>query len=192
MKALHLILVLFAIGSLLTSSGFSDVSAAKNDNNGKTQSCEKANESSKVKEKNPNCGDEPLDTDGDGVIDDDDLCSVTPAGTPVDATGCPLSPPDTDGDGVIDDDDLCPGTPAGTPVDATGCPLSSPEQFTVCDTNGDGVIDLAELLTAEISLDKATIVALETIAGSPIHNGVIDTVDELDALNDNFTTICVL
>ena len=35
--------------------------------------------------------DENLDTDDDGVIDDNDLCPGTPAGTPVDATGCTLS-----------------------------------------------------------------------------------------------------
>ena len=33
----------------------------------------------------------PADTDGDGVIDPNDLCPGTPAGTPVDATGCPIS-----------------------------------------------------------------------------------------------------
>ena len=191
MKALHLILVLFAIGSLLTSSGFSDVSAAKNDNNGKAQGCENASEKSKGVWKNPNCGDEPLDTDGDGVIDDDDLCSVTPAGTPVDATGCPLSPPDTDGDGVIDDDDLCPGTPAGTPVDATGCPLPPPEQFTVCDTNFDGAIDLAELLAHGLSVDHQTIPTIEDMAGSPSPNGVIDTEAELLVLNNLLDPDCV-
>ena len=191
MKALHLILVLFAIGSLLTSSGFSDVSAAKNDNNGKAQGCENASEKSKGVWKNPNCGDEPLDTDGDGVIDDDDLCSVTPAGTPVDATGCPLSPPDTDGDGVIDDDDLCPGTPAGTPVDATGCPLPPPEQFTVCDTNFDGAIDLAELLAHGLSVDDDTIPSIEDMAGSPSPNGVIDTAAELSILNNALGNPCV-
>lgn len=38
--------------------------------------------------------DSPLsapDSDGDGVPDDDDLCTETPPGTPVDETGCPLS-----------------------------------------------------------------------------------------------------
>jgi len=35
--------------------------------------------------------DPPPDADGDGVIDANDLCPATPAGTPVDATGCPLS-----------------------------------------------------------------------------------------------------
>jgi hypothetical protein len=33
---------------------------------------------------------ETTDTDGDGVDDSNDLCSGTPAGTPVDAFGCPL------------------------------------------------------------------------------------------------------
>lgn len=71
----------------------------------------------------------PADSDGDGVIDPNDRCPGTPAGTPVDATGCEL---DSDGDGVFDSRDKCPGTPAGTPVDASGCEL---------DTDGDGVLD---------------------------------------------------
>ena len=69
------------------------------------------------------------DTDGDGVADNDDKCPNTPAGTKVDASGCPL---DADGDGVPDYLDKCPGTPAGTKVDANGCAL---------DRDGDGVPD---------------------------------------------------
>ena len=72
-----------------------------------------------------------LDSDGDGVKDDTDQCPGTPAGTAVDATGCPL-PQDDDGDGVNNDIDKCPGTPAGAKVDATGCEL---------DSDGDGVVD---------------------------------------------------
>jgi OOP family OmpA-OmpF porin len=73
----------------------------------------------------------PVDTDGDGVTDDLDKCPDTPAGTRVDASGCPL-PLDSDGDGVNDDADKCPNTPAGTPVDASGCEV---------DSDGDGVGD---------------------------------------------------
>ena len=69
------------------------------------------------------------DADGDGVADADDKCPNTPAGTKVDASGCPL---DADGDGVPDYLDKCPGTPAGTKVDANGCAL---------DRDGDGVPD---------------------------------------------------
>lgn len=72
-----------------------------------------------------------LDTDGDGVNDDNDQCPGTPAGTAVDANGCPL-PQDDDGDGVTNDVDKCPNTPAGARVDATGCEL---------DSDGDGVGD---------------------------------------------------
>ncbi len=61
---------------------------------------------------------EPLDSDGDGVIDDKDQCPGTPAGVKVDAVGCPL---DTDGDGVPDYLDKCPGTPAGARVNDQGC-----------------------------------------------------------------------
>ena len=69
------------------------------------------------------------DADGDGVADADDKCPNTPAGTRVDASGCPL---DSDGDGVADYLDKCPSTPQGVKVDATGCPL---------DSDGDGVPD---------------------------------------------------
>lgn len=80
----------------------------------------------------------PKDSDGDGVIDSNDKCPNTPAGTAVDSTGCPIdtnsttpnsSTVDSDGDGVPDSIDKCPNTPAGTKVDATGCPVT---------TNGTG------------------------------------------------------
>jgi len=64
---------------------------------------------------------DPLDSDGDGVVDSLDKCPGTPAGVNVDADGCPL---DSDGDGVADYKDKCPGTPAGVWVDANGCPAS--------------------------------------------------------------------
>ncbi|MCZ6895589.1 MAG: OmpA family protein [Gammaproteobacteria bacterium] len=74
------------------------------------------------------CG-KPADSDGDGVIDSNDQCPGTSAGTAVDATGCPL---DSDGDGVADNRDQCPDTPRSTRVDSNGCAL---------DSDGDGVVD---------------------------------------------------
>ncbi|MDO3417224.1 OmpA family protein [Hymenobacter sp. BT770] len=63
------------------------------------------------------------DTDADGVADPNDKCPGTPAGTPVDANGCPLVV-DKDSDGVLDSLDRCPDTPAGARVDSVGCPLA--------------------------------------------------------------------
>lgn len=71
----------------------------------------------------------PRDSDGDGVLDRNDACAGTPAGTPVDASGCAL---DADRDGVNDTADRCPNTPSGTPVNANGCPS---------DSDNDGVFD---------------------------------------------------
>ena len=70
-----------------------------------------------------------LDSDGDGVPDDLDMCPDTPKGVKVDKNGCP---PDSDGDGVPDYLDKCPDTPKGVMVDKDGCPL---------DTDRDGVPD---------------------------------------------------
>ncbi len=70
----------------------------------------------------------PVDSDGDGVMDDKDRCPNTPAGAEVDMQGCPL---DSDGDGVADYKDQCPGTPAGVQVDMSGCPIKDEVVLTV-------------------------------------------------------------
>lgn len=53
----------------------------------------------------------PVDTDGDGVPDGLDQCPDTPAGTAVDATGCPLPPPAP----------ACKTPEPGQPVTLEGC-----------------------------------------------------------------------
>lgn len=66
---------------------------------------------------------EELDSDGDGIIDELDLCPQEAGIEELD--GCP----DKDGDGIADYKDLCPDQ-AGT-MEMKGCP----------DTDGDGVAD---------------------------------------------------
>lgn len=66
------------------------------------------------------------DEDGDGVMDWNDLCPHTPAGTAVNAHGCPL---DSDGDGVPDYMDDEPGTLAGAAVDAHGVTLTDDDHL---------------------------------------------------------------
>jgi OOP family OmpA-OmpF porin len=61
---------------------------------------------------------EPVDSDGDGVIDENDNCPGTPDGVVVDSQGCPL---DSDNDGVADGVDQCPNSIPGAMIDATGC-----------------------------------------------------------------------
>jgi outer membrane protein OmpA-like peptidoglycan-associated protein len=68
------------------------------------------------------------DTDGDGIADFQDLCPDM-AGTK-DMKGCP----DTDGDGINDKEDLCPDE-TGT-KENMGCPLK--------DRDGDGVPDIQD------------------------------------------------
>jgi len=78
-----------------------------------------------------------LDSDGDGVTDDQDACPDTPASEPVDAAGCSCSQRDSDQDGINDCDDACPDTPTGAVVGAHGCPLPAPPG----DADEDGVTD---------------------------------------------------
>ena len=65
----------------------------------------------------------PVDSDGDGIIDEEDACPADPG--PPETGGCP----DRDGDGIIDADDQCPDDPG--PPETQGCP----------DTDGDGIVD---------------------------------------------------
>jgi OmpA-OmpF porin, OOP family len=64
----------------------------------------------------------PSDSDGDGVPDGVDRCSTTVAGAAVDERGCSR---DSDGDNIADGLDRCPDTPAGVLVDPHGCPKDS-------------------------------------------------------------------
>lgn len=80
-----------------------------------------------------------VDSDGDGVPDDNDQCPDTPSGESVGSDGCSDSQKDTDSDGVTDDVDLCPDTSAGATVDSDGC--SDAQK----DTDADGVNDDVDL-----------------------------------------------
>jgi len=64
-----------------------------------------------------------IDSDGDGVYDDEDQCADSPPGAMVDEYGCPK---DSDRDGVYDGLDRCPDTISGVPVDRMGCPTITP------------------------------------------------------------------
>ena len=69
-----------------------------------------------------------VDTDGDGVSDDIDLCPDTPAMTPVNAEGCP----DMDGDGFSPDID---STAMTFDPDEGGAVLDTLECFSALDDN---------------------------------------------------------
>lgn len=64
---------------------------------------------------------EKMDTDGDGVKDDNDRCPGTPKGVKVDGKGCPE---DADQDGVPDYRDKEPLTKKGALVDENGITLT--------------------------------------------------------------------
>ncbi|MEM7138581.1 MAG: OmpA family protein [Myxococcota bacterium] len=75
--------------------------------------------------------DKPVDTDGDGIIDELDACPTEPEDFDgfQDEDGCPDL--DNDGDGIVDADDACPNEPG--PPENNGCPDP--------DRDGDGVVD---------------------------------------------------
>ncbi|MBK7141768.1 MAG: OmpA family protein [bacterium] len=89
-----------------------------------------------------------VDSDGDGISEDQDKCLGTPRGVEVDRSGCPR---DSDGDGVADGLDDCPATePAARgKIDIFGCPVDSdfdgiPDYKDNCPTNPVGAqVDVA-------------------------------------------------
>jgi OOP family OmpA-OmpF porin len=94
----------------------------------------------------------PVDSDNDGVADDQDKCPETLAGVKVDAMGCPL---DSDNDGVPDYLDKCPDTPAGAAVDNAGCPEKLAKEVSIdlninfvsgkADIHGDDSAEIAKV-----------------------------------------------
>ena len=75
-------------------------------------------------------GSKPIpDSDGDGILNNRDRCTGTPAGAQVDGRGCPA---DSDGDGVPNGVDRCPSSGTGALVDAAGCSQ---------DSDGDNIAD---------------------------------------------------
>lgn len=80
---------------------------------------------------------ETVDTDGDGIPDDQDLCPTEPEDFDgfQDEDGCP--DPDNDGDGILDGDDACPNVPGDPNPDPTkhGCPA------VIEDRDQDGIPD---------------------------------------------------
>ncbi len=71
---------------------------------------------------------EPVDSDSDGVANEEDVCADTPSGVRVNAQGCPL---DRDADGVYDYMDECPATPAGAKIDEKGCRVQLTETVSI-------------------------------------------------------------
>lgn len=102
------------------------------------------------------------DTDGDGVANGVDRCSNTPSGALVDLTGCPK---DSDGDNIVDGVDRCPDTRAGVLVNADGCPR---------DSDNDGIADGLDRCSA--TPEGATVDALGC-PGDEDSDGVLDGLD---------------
>lgn len=69
-----------------------------------------------------------LDSDSDGVANNQDMCANTPAGVRVNSQGCPF---DRDADGVYDYLDNCPATPAGARIDEKGCRVALTEKVSI-------------------------------------------------------------
>ena len=62
-----------------------------------------------------------LDSDNDGVVNNQDLCENTELGEQVFLNGCSVSQLDIDGDGVIDIRDECPNSDSNLPTLPNGC-----------------------------------------------------------------------
>ena len=85
------------------------------------------------------CSATQLDDDNDGVVNQYDLCPVTPQNAIVDSAGCADSQLDTDNDGINNALDSCPATNPGAPVDGFGCAANQR------DIDGDTVNDNLDL-----------------------------------------------
>jgi len=208
MNAIYFVILVIAIGALLTSPGFSDVSAAKNDNNGKALGCEKASEKSKGIGKNPHCDDTPPPPplecppgqhEENGVcVDDVPPPLECPPGQHDDVPPPLECPPGQHEENGVCVDDVPPPLecPPGQHEENGVCvdDVPPPEQFTLCDDNPiDGQISLSELVaaTGNTGLDQTSLNNLESIAGDTNSDGFINTPGELQVIINIFN-VCLL
>jgi PKD repeat protein len=75
------------------------------------------------------------DTDGDGVLNEDDNCSYDPNKTEPGVCGCGVADTDTDGDGTLDCDDGCPDDSSKVSPGGCGCGVAD------TDRDSDGTLD---------------------------------------------------
>ncbi len=111
-----------------------------------------------------------IDSDGDGVPDEQDLCPKTEmaARQKVDINGCPI---DTDCDGIPDYQDKCPQNAIGAVVDKYGCPIDGdqdgvPDGLDDCPESDSGLpVDRLGCLDTRI-FDKPTTLPVRYHPGS--------------------------
>jgi outer membrane protein OmpA-like peptidoglycan-associated protein len=143
-----------------------------------------------------------VDTDGDGVYDDEDLCPKVPG--PKDLLGCPEGSPelDADHDGVLLPLDLCPDAPGSPEMD--GCPDADfdfiPDYQDKCPdepgpATNDGCPVLEEPLVS-IEADKLSLkdaINFETGKATilPRSDRILDSIAELLKANAGFDRIRV-
>lgn len=147
-----------------------------------------------------NCNNDFLDTDNDGVPDDEDQEPNSLPGAVVDENGVTI--PDTgndytdsDGDGVPDSRDQEPDTPSGNTVDSDGNTITwddnDPDPNTDNDDDGPLLSEIVEWLNqinqTNTNIDKNTD-GLETLLNR-IENNTDGIEEKLDTANDKLTSI---
>lgn len=103
----------------------------------------------------------PLDTDGDGIMDEDDACPNEPEDFDgfEDEDGCPDPDPDRDGDGIIDRLDNCPDEPG--PEENQGCPE---EQQVVIEESRIEILDKIYFNVDSADLQRRSYAVLDNVA----------------------------
>ena len=118
------------------------------------------------------CSESQVDTDGDGVVDEEDLCPGTMPGQQVNNQGCGETQLDDDMDGVNNTWDSCPFTSPASIADSSGC---APEQR---DSDGDGIDDSRDICPNTASGDEVNGVGCADYERDADGDGIDDARDD--------------
>ena len=92
-----------------------------------------------------------LDSDGDNIIDNIDICGNSIKGNNIMPYGCVKINRDNDNDGISDINDRCPATPKGESVNKHGCHIVN----TIVEENNDAdIFNMEDLDIEEVTLDE--------------------------------------
>ena len=115
-----------------------------------------------------------VDSDDDGVVNDNDAWASTPLGETVNANGCSDSQKDTDQDGISDDIDTCENTDEGIKVYDRGCPIVI-ENLIYLDGNGITIrADTAAVIGESYELDGISYLIVDSTMLYQMTNDSLD------------------
>jgi hypothetical protein len=118
-----------------------------------------------------------IDSDGDGIADEEDLCPTDAGKLAAGQCGCGLADTDSDGDGTADCNDVCPNDSGKTSAGICGCGIAE------TDSDNDGINDCKDMCPNDSNKTTPGICGCGASDVDVNGNGTVECSRELGTVN---------